>query len=50
MDDTPLLLCATFCLMPALLPRGDESVMNFEGLASLSTYFLYFAADLRAGR
>jgi len=30
--DASVLLCARFCLMPALLPMGDESAMNFEGL------------------
>jgi hypothetical protein len=30
-----VLLCATFCLMPALLPKGDESAMNLVGLGVL---------------
>ena len=32
MDDASVLLCVTLSLMPALLPEGDESAMNFEGL------------------
>jgi hypothetical protein len=32
MDDAPVFLSFTSCLMPALLAGGDESAMNFEGL------------------
>jgi hypothetical protein len=30
--DASVVLCAASCLTPALLPAGDESAMNFEGL------------------
>ena len=37
-------------LMTALLARGDESAMNFEGLGvSFSTYLLFSAPFLQVG-
>ena len=42
-----MLLCVTRSLTPALLPVGDESVMNFEDVGfAFSTFQLYFAAFL----
>jgi hypothetical protein len=49
MDYAPVSLCVTLTFMPALLPEGDESAMNFEGLVSLfSTYLSTFSTFLGA--
>jgi hypothetical protein len=48
-DDASVLLCVTLSLMPALLPMGDESAMNLEGVY-VSFWTLFFAATfLRVG-
>jgi hypothetical protein len=40
-DDASVLLCVTLSLMPALLPMGDESAMNLEGVY-VSFWTLFF--------
>ena len=36
----PCCFAFTLCLMPALLPEGDESAMNLEDLLSLPELFV----------
>jgi hypothetical protein len=42
MDDAPVLLCAARFLITALLQKGDEFRMNFEGLGTFFDIFVVF--------